>query len=483
MALPKKFVAQATTQILLSTKASQVFRGHKLKKFVLDEIKARPDIARYFAVYLSKMRSAKKGIMGLARAKNFHIYSYKNYAEFVKNAPIDMTDFASGLTPEDAATFTKDTPVVIAFVPEHYKTKFDLDFETDVLVPVKGRSVQLPYEKAMNRKNMVAGTRYIMILAGQSAIRPDEVKVAYRTDKKNGLLVARLEKKTKKRLTTEQKELKQVRKEIGNLTNDYNNLKNLASQQKLMRGLYGDDIVGGVAADNLSADAYTASMNDFLRSVPYDELKVYQRAKKLYAMGDKKRAIKLVAGMPNSETFITLLNSGDSGYSQTEKRYAQLQQQVRKLQIEKAGYIDSLAVATAPNQIASINRKIASLTRRIGQVRASMKYYANGREVLGDNNYEAMLAQVSQKLDAARARGVELRTAIRSTIQQLPVEQSVKQQIAQQAMQNIRQQVAQQSAVDATLAVQDAIETQLQQMPSAQQLGDYDFDDLFAKLG
>ena len=171
----KEFILNVVEQLKENPRA--VLAGHGIASAVLQTIIQRPDVMSKLAGVLYSTKYATKGAVGLKKANNLQIKGYRNFQEFINNAREDVETFIDKLTPEDSASF-KNSDNIICFQLLPAKNSSDVTEETTEDSIITGKSVILNFDQAINKAYGRAGSMYVLVLVGDSAVRPQEVRKA-----------------------------------------------------------------------------------------------------------------------------------------------------------------------------------------------------------------------------------------------------------------------------------------------------------------
>lgn len=456
------------------------------------EVKKRPDVVSKIARVLYSLKRAKAGANGLKRANNFWIRGYKNYAELQAKSSADIATFMEGLSPEDQASFSNEDIFVIGLVPDHKsKPYFDTDLEEYVVKNITGASVALTYEKAVAKDYKVPGCAYIVFLIGKSAIRPVEVKVAVRTDKRNRLKVLREVKpaavkknlRRKSPVAAQRAQVAAARKELRDLRAQRANLTARAQQQRFLRSTLGDNPQQAYKqlnrqhgfTRNLSVSDIASEVMDQFGLVGGQAKYIESAVRTLKSNGDVNTALSIVKSVVDAGTaraivkhiqgVLTSIRRGNQAGA-VDARIAGLKKNIATLRrtnsMIKSDIEELLAagetVETSP-ALATLNKRLAKNNNAIAKYRRRLGVYpSNGVFDGGLGTYAQQLQRVNASIVASRQRGATAREALRAAMQKLNAPQQVKQQIAAQALETM---VAQQ--VPLQVAAQQAVQVAAQQ--------------------
>lgn len=212
----KAYVEKVTADLLASPRTG--LTGNGIAPRMLGIMAQRPDIMAKLATFVMMTKNYMKGAKGLKKAPNLQIKAYKNFNEFNRLGREDLEKFKAGLLPEDLESFdnNKNTLVILA-LPDM------LDNQTlDEAVAV-GRSVALKFDKAVRNEYKIPQGFYVVIMFGDSVVRPkDEKRAEMKANvnerkserRKPAAIKNELKNKTRKR-----KEIEETRLQMSQLQN------------------------------------------------------------------------------------------------------------------------------------------------------------------------------------------------------------------------------------------------------------------------
>lgn len=213
----KTYVENVTGQLLESPRTA--LAGNGIQPRMLAIMASRPDIMAKLATFVMMTKNYMKNAKGLKKAPNLQIKAYKNFNEFNRIGRDDLENFKQGLPPEDLETFENNKNVlVILALPD------DLENQTlDEAVAV-GKSVALKFDKAVRNEYKIPGGFYVIIMFGDSVIRPKdekraEMKAAVNERKSERRKPAAIKNEIKAK-TRRRKEIENVRSQMAQLQNN-----------------------------------------------------------------------------------------------------------------------------------------------------------------------------------------------------------------------------------------------------------------------
>lgn len=211
----KAYVAQVTADIIAAPRPS--LAGNGIAPKMLSVIANRPDILAKLATFIYSTKFAMKGAKGLKKSPLHQIKAYKNFNEFNRTGREDVEDFKSSLPEQDAKDFVEnENCIVILALPDNLSNQ-----SIDEAV-ASGKSVALKFDRAVRSEYKIPGGFYIVIMFGNSIIKPVEEKraetkanVNARKNERRKPAVIKNELKEKTRLKEEIAENKPVQGTVG----------------------------------------------------------------------------------------------------------------------------------------------------------------------------------------------------------------------------------------------------------------------------
>ena len=465
----KEFTSKVTEQLMASPRSA--LAGNGISAPVLKAISTRPDIMNKLATFLWSTVYFQKGAKGLKRAANMTIKGYRNFNELNKSARADVDAFVSGLTPEDAEKFSnEDNIVTILALPEQPSENMST---ADAVAT--GKSVALPFMRAVRSEYKIPGGFYIVIMFGDSAIRPVESKKAEmkatvnkkKTEKrKPARIKAELQRKAKARLDRINAYRQKLQATAARTETELNQITRFGKSL----GLDVDDPRAALLAMKEFDKANKAN----LRSLTADEKEMYADAVALMKKGNVKGAKAILKEIDNPA--IRELVLGQTPESTEVARLAQLKKYraaLKDLNAKNTGLLQKIEAYTAAGDMVRVyefRRMIKRNKAKAEQIKARINALSD-MSLSSIRDKRKLLAQTHAAIEAALADGDSVSEALEKAIAELePVTTpGERQQIKQQVISNVAQQIPMQ------YAVQQAI----QNLP-AQQTSDWhdDFHDL-----
>lgn len=480
----KEFVLQVVDQLLENPR--KVLAGHGIQAAVLQTIVKRPDVMQKLASILYTLKTAKKGAVGLKKASNFQIKGYKTFPDMNMKAREDIETFIGGLANDDQIKFNNaDNVITILMLPD--STGLVPGDEGDDVVQgiITGKSVLLPFDSAVRKEYKIPGGMYLVVMIGDSAVRPAEEKIALRNEKKNKRAAA---KRTPAKIKMELK--RKANKKLAKLADEraglkqkaYNTKMQLAQANYLRDALGDDDIMYGIGKRNMQASNYQINKAGIMAGLTPEQKGVYSAAQFLLKRGDKTAAKSLLRKMGLHPSVATG-SAPATGDAVVAARKSELRKKVRDLIKRNEQLMLDLSLAPAQKRL-SIKSMISKNNSAIKALRARLGTYKNmTSQAL--NSKAAMLQQVNAAIEENIAAGNSISQALNTAIAELDAtpqqKQMVKQQVMQQVASGMPMQYAVQQAVQDAYA-QQALDTEEEVLDDTTLTGSYDINDLLASL-
>lgn len=475
----KEFVLQVVDQLLANPR--KVLAGHGIQAAVLQQILKRPDVMGKLATILYSLKTAKKGAVGLKKAANFQIKGYKNFPDMNMKAREDIENFIGGLSAQDQASFNNAGNVVtILMLPDKQALVPGEEGDEVVQGIITGKSVMLPFDTAVRKEYKIPGGVYIVIMIGDSAVRPAEEKLAARKEKVNK---RKQTKRTPARIKMElkrkaNKKLEILKAQRARLEEEaYNTSMEMEQSAYLENALGDEDINYGIGKRNMAASNWQINRAGILAGLSAEDKAIYATAQKLMKKGNKAAAKAVLRTMNNPVLLQAMTGSAPvAGNKVVDARKQALRKQIKQLTARNEQLLLDLSLAHASKR-ASIKSMISKNNSQIKALRARLGTYKN-LSAAGKANKAAMLAQVNAAIEENIAAGNSISQALNAAIAELDAKPAQKQIIKQQVMQQVADGMPMQFAVQQ--AVQDAYTEE--PVADTALTGDYDIESLLASL-
>lgn len=454
----KEFVLNVVEQMKENPRA--VLAGHGIPSAVLQTIVERPDVMSKLAVVLYSMNSAKKGAKGLVKAPNFRIFGYKNFAGLNTQAREDIEGFIAGLPGEDSANFSNaDNIMTILMLPAD-KTVGETDLETEI---VSGKSVAMSFDIAVRKEYRLGNGMYVVVMMGDSAIRPAEEKIAQRKEKANAKVQIR---RTPAKIAAELKA--KAKKRLEKLNSKRAELQQQAFRLQKQRQQFGQlGKIAGSGTNNLTnikgalnkIDAMSSNVKAIIASLTPEEKSLFNLARRYMKAGDKINANRKLRQLNKPEITAWLQGGAVKGSNTiVDGRKNELKAEITRLTGRSEELMLRLSAETDNNKKLSLRSMISKNTAKVRELRAKLGTYKD-ISVKGMKNKAAMLKQVNDAIQANLAAGAQISQALNSALAGLNAKPAEKQLIKQQVIQEVA------SGAPMQFAVQQAIQDNIQQAP------------------
>lgn len=452
MATRKEFVQSVVEQLTGNLKPAVA--GNNINPAVLKMAEARPDVLAKLATVLWSTVYFKKGAKGLKRAANFTIKGYRNFNELNKKARVDVDAFVAGLTPEDAANFSnEDNILCIMALPE---TETDVELSATEQIAT-GKSVSLPFMRAVRSEYKIPGGFYIVVMWGDSAIRSVEAAKAERKEavnkkktekRKPARIKAELQRKAKQRL----ERIEATRAKLQAAAADTQiGLQQIASLGASV-GVMTDDPRQAVIA----LREFDKNNKAALRSLSKDQKEMYTDAIQLVKKGNVKAAKAILKEIDNEA--ISALVLGTKPATAEIARLTKLKKYraaLKDLNDKNTGLMEKIEAYTASGDMVRVyefRRMIKRNTAKAREIKARIDALKDV-SLASVRDKRKLLAQTHAAIEASLAKGDSVRQALDAAMAKLepvttPVErQQIKQQVIAQVAQQVPMQYAVQQAI------------------------------------
>lgn len=467
----KEFVLQVVQQMLDNPR--RVLAGHGIQAAVLQTIVKRPDVMGKLASILWTLKYAKKGATGLKKAKNFQIKGYKNFPQMNMQAREDIEAFIAGLDEADQTSFNNAGNVItILMLPDTKQFVVGEEGDDVVEAVATGASVLVKFDMAVRKEYKIPGGMYLVVMFGDSAVRPAEAQAAKRERRRNEAIQNRTKKIAAIRKRLKEKKnarLEVLKKKQARLEATAYNLENEIQQDEYRKGLENKQW----AYYNILAAAEEAG----------DERAV--EAKRL--MNSENPSLRKAGFALLKEINPKLAKWDPAKFTNIDKdRKKAMRDEIKRLMQRNELLFNSLATEPATRR-ASIRSMISKNNSKIKSLRARLGTYKSN---ISAADKAALLRKVHSDIESAIAEGATVTQAYNQAIAKLNAtpqqKQIVKQQIVQQIADGVPPQYAVQQAIQqlpAQQAAQQAAAQQLQQEPTDTTLSStLDIEDLFNEL-
>lgn len=474
----KEFVLQVVDQLLENPR--KVLAGHGIQAAVLQQITKRPDVMGKLASILYSLKVAKKGAAGLKKASNFQIKGYKSFPEMNMKAREDIETFIGGLSAEDSAKFNNSNNIVtIMLLPDNSGMVQGQEADEVVEGIITGKSVMLSFDSAVRKEYKIPGGVYLVIMLGDSAIRPAEMKLAERKAKVNKVKQA---KRTPAKIKMELK--RKANAKLESIANKRAALQDTAYATKmqmqqdayLANELGDDDIMYGIGKRNIAASNYQINKAGLLAGLSAEDKAIYNVALMLKKKGNAKAAAAVLKTM-KQPILLDAMNGGvTSGTKVIDSRKIALRNQIKALVTKNEQLMLDLSLAPAQKRL-SIKSMMSKNNTAIKALRGRLGTYKN-LSAAGVANKASMLAEVNSSIEDYISQGATISQALNKAIAALDAQPEQKSVIKQQVMQQVADGMPMQ------FAVQQAIQDNYvgDELGDATLSGDYSIDELLAAL-
>lgn len=470
------YVLQVTAAIKENPRA--VLSGHGISPTVLQNIVERDDVLAKLASFGYSLKTAKKMEKGLKKTATFRIAGYKSFGEFNAKARLDVEEFINGLPEADVPSFKNGDSIVTLLILPQSSTPSEGTTEANI---TSGKSVALNFEKAVKKEYKLAGGFYLCVFIGQSAVRPQEEKIAERKEKVNE---AKQNKRTPAVLARELKS--KANRKLDILKRKRANLQQIAYRTSKQMQQYGS-ITSEFGTRLDKASKFDASLrsgvqntNAVLASLSPDKKALVDSARNFAKKGNMKVAGSLLsqAGLRNNAIIADYVKNGAGDSRMLQKgvlgaKEAGLRSELGSLKRMNNKLLDALKTADSSKK-ASIRSQISRNNGKIRDLDARLGVYKD-LSVKGNNKRAKLLTQVNADIANNIATGSTISEALNAAIAALPVTPQQKQAVRQQVMQQVAE------GMPLQYAAQSAVQKQVfaQQLP-VQGFGSNQFADQFA---
>lgn len=450
----KDFVLQVTEEIQASPRA--VLAGHALKAAILQGIATRPDVLAKLATVLYSMKAAKKGAKGLKKSNDFRIFGYKNFPEFNAKAREDVETFVGSLSPKDAETFqNKNNIITILMLP----TTVDEEAEISEQI-VSGPSTMLTFDTSVRKEYKTPGGSYVVIMWGDSAVRPPEEKLAKRKAKINKRKQAKVTPaKMKAKLKSKaNKKLSMLNKQKGLLAQRQFTTKNQLQQLSALSGEFGAkdgnmrSVLGKMQANDTSVTMKTQAYNNAMAELDATGKRTVKVASDMAKRGDKVTARRMLKIIGNDAITDFVLGGGAGTTSDKiiSDRKRKIRVRIKQLSAKTNELMSVIENTTDARAKASARSGMSRYTKEIKSLRAKLGTYKN-LSVKAMNNKAKMLQEIHASMEELISEGAGIKEALDESLAAIDAsgaqKQIIKQQVVQQVAEGTPMQYAIQQAV------------------------------------
>ena len=473
----KDFILDVVAQMQQNPR--KALAGYGIPPVIIKEIKTREDVLSKFANFLLSTKLATRGANGLKKSKNLQITGYINIKAMQKSIEQDLAAFFGE---DNLAESLESNCFVIAYSPQR-----EVENETEMQVNgvkgkfvttkiINGRSVILPYSKAISAGSSVPGTKYLVVAFNDAIIRPKDASVAFSKAKRNERIVARELKPAKIKA-----QLKKA-------------LERVKSREKMLLGKRAQ-YQAAIAERNSATE-----MNDYIESLSGVDKTLFDKALQRYIAGDKRSARIMVNGAEDPAALYAAVEFTAQN-SENTNLHASMKRDVKAYNKELAELLD---IVNQLNQSGreipdSIQRKVNVLVNKIEKLQARLKAedkrLKRNRKASATVDYQQLLAKTNRLIERNTQRGMKLSKSLDAVVKSLGVDETTAQQLKASVLEEIAAGAEQQEAVQQAFeqqqeAVQQAYYEQQQQQQEfvdedeedIEESGDYSIADLFAKF-
>jgi len=476
----KEFILDVVEQLKENPRA--VLAGHGIASAVLQTIIQRPDVMSKLAGVLFSTKYATKGAVGLKKANNFQIKGYRNFNEFVNKAREDVETFIEKLTPEDSAAFkNSDNILCIQLLPVKNSSEVSEESTEDLIIT--GKSVVLNFDQAVNKAYGIAGSMYIIIMMGDSAIRPQEARKAETKAKLNKKKNARRNPaKVKSELKAKaNRKLELLKKKRADLENDAFTAENELEQYKDLGNEFGVNTKNPMMVKNAmnKFDEKGKDIREMIASLDAEGKKNFDLASKYWAKG-KTFLAKAYMKELNNPVLADYIKNGQISESDQiiKNRKKAIRENIASLTTKNEQLLVDLSLASAEKKN-SIRSMISKNNSKIKELRVKLGTYKN-ISARGMMNKAAMLKATHAAIEENIAKGATIQEALNSAIAKLDATPAQKQIIKQQTIEQVANGTPMQYAVQQS--IQDNIEEPIANLDNSLLTGSTSIEDLLASI-
>ena len=389
---------------------AQMQQNPRKAPVIIKEIKTREDVLSKFANFLLSTKLATRGANGLKKSKNLQITGYINIKAMQKSIEQDLAAFFGE---DNLAESLESNCFVIAYSPQR-----EVENETEMQVEgkfvttkiINGRSVILPYSKAISAGSSVPGTKYLVVAFNDAIIRPKDASVAFSKAKRNERIVARELKPAKIKA-----QLKKA-------------LERVKSREKMLLGKRAQ-YQAAIAERNSATE-----MNDYIESLSGVDKTLFDKALQRYIAGDKRSARIMVKGAEDPAALYAAVEFTAQNSENTNLR-ASMKRDVKSYNKELAELLD---IVNQLNQSGreipdSIQRKVNVLVNKIEKLQARLKAedkrLKRNRKASATVDYQQLLAKTNRLIERNTQRGMKLSKSLDAVVKSLGVDETTAQQL------------------------------------------------------
>jgi len=455
----KEFVLNVTEELMKNPRA--ILAGHGISAAVLQTLIQRPDAMSKLGVTLWSTKYFKKGAKGLKKAPNFLIKGYKNFGEFTMNAREDVETFIGGLSDKDAATFNNAEGILTIVMTPDEKIKNAENLEETIIT---GKSYVKDFDSAVRKEFRTPMAMYIIVMIGDSVVRPAEVNVAKRKEKINkkknsrrtpAKIKAAMKAKAAKKIALNKKRIAALEEESFRTSKELQQYAQIGKQFGALSSAP-THIIGAINKYGANSTQTKAAVKAAEAALTPEQRNLYNIAKKYMKAGKPKIARTMLKELGNQDLSEYILKHGgkiQSSDSILAGRKNTIKKQIAQITAKNEQLLVDLALAPE-NKKASVRSMISKNSSKIKGLRARLGTYRN-ISVAGMKKKSAMLAKANADIEAAIAKGASIQQALNSAIAKIDAKtaekQIIKEQVIQQVANGTPMQYAVQQAIQQTI--------------------------------
>lgn len=452
MATRKEFVSAVTEQVMANPRAAVA--GNGINAAVLKSMAERPDVIGKLATILWSTMYFKKGAKGLKRAANFQIKGYRNFNELNRSGRIDVENFMGELNPEDAAKFSNEENVVCILALPDSAGAGELSVDAQIGT---GKSVSLPFMKAVKAEFKIPGGFYIVVMIGDSAARPIEEKKAAvkenlnkkKSEKRNPARVkAELTRKAKVRLDRIKAERQKLQARAASTQLQFNQVTDFAKD-------LGIDVNDPLEAVRRFKDFDKINKAN-LRSLSPEEKELYRDAVG-YAKKGNVKLMKAVLDEIDNPLIAQLVSGGNiTSVDMAKKtRLKNYRAELRTINATNEDLLAKIAEAKAvgnSNALKGLTRRLNANVAKANDIKVRMRAL-DTLTPTSIRDKRKMMAETNLRIESALAKGASITAALNGALAKLAdvttssERQQMKEDIIQQMATNTPAQLAVQQAI------------------------------------
>jgi hypothetical protein len=438
--MTKKSFVEKSLEEFASNPRSAV-KGNKLPGVVTQTIAERPDVQAKLSTLLFSLNSASSGIKGLNKSKNFEIFGYRSYGEFIMKSREDIENFISGLSEADQGEFTnRGNTLVIAALPDTNKVE---DVSEQV---TSGASVAFNFEVAVKDQTKL-NAAYILCMWGDSAVRSGRLK-ASAPEKSSSEITSELNKKAKNKLNA-------LKNQRTKLMGEANKLSNQMSQIAQLNNIFGDDVTAGISAMDSASSEFFADLKAALKASSVKNKTIAKEYLENFKAKGKSKEGKALLGIINrtDPTLAELLlrEQPTKSIDILNKRKSDLKKQITALRTKGVSLLTNVESAVDSKTRARAKWNLKQNNDKIASLRAKLGTYTDLTPQAISKKAELM-KDLSTKIEANINKGLSITQALQASLSKVNATTAEKQVIAQQTLAKIQQ------GMPAQFAVQSAVQ-------------------------